>query len=145
MEEDSLLKKNIGEKINSKITGGIEGIVSGFFNIFLFIAKDIPRVGLQSILAAIFSILSYILRFMKLLFTKIIPFLLKYIGIPLFILGAILALIFFGGHIFFIVSLMVGVFLYVKGIYNLTINIPVQSKDIKPNTSNTSNSYKIGK
>lgn len=127
MEEDSLTS-NIG---------------ANFFNIFRGIVADVPKVGLQSILAGIFMIFSWIVKFMLFLFTKIIPFLLKYIGIPLFILGAILALIFFGGHMFFIIALMVGVFLYIKGIYTLTFNIPVQSKDITNSGNNSTNRYKV--
>lgn len=130
---------------SGKFVMGLKSIGRNIFDIFLGIVKDVPRVGLQSIMGGIFMIFSWIVKFMLFLFTKVIPFLLKYIGIPLFILGAILALIFFGGHMFFIVALMVGVFLYIKGIYNLTFNIPVQAKDMTPSSQNSSNSYKVGK
>jgi len=122
---------------------GLKSIGNNLMDIFIGIVKDVPRVGLQSILGGIFMIFSWIVKFMTFLFTQIIPFLLKYIGIPLFILGAILALIFFGGHMFFIVALMVGVFLYIKGIYNLTFNIPVQAKDMEPSGQSMTNTYKI--
>ena len=122
---------------------GLKSIGNNLMDIFIGIVKDVPRVGLQSILGGIFMIFSWIVKFMTFLFTQIIPFLLKYIGIPLFILGAILALIFFGGHMFFIVALMVGVFLYIKGIYNLTFNIPVQAKDMESSGQSMANTYKI--
>ena len=122
---------------------GLKSIGNNLMDIFIGIVKDVPRVGLQSILGGIFMIFSWIVKFMTFLFTQIIPFLLKYIGIPLFILGAILALIFFGGHMFFIVALMVGVYLYIKGIYNLTFNIPVQAKDMEPSGQSMTNTYKI--
>ena len=122
---------------------GLKSIGNNLMDIFIGIVKDVPRVGLQSILGGIFIIFSWIVKFMTFLFTQIIPFLLKYIGIPLFILGAILALIFFGGHMFFIVALMVGVYLYIKGIYNLTFNIPVQPKDMETSGQSMANTYKI--
>ena len=140
-EEDAIVAAEAG----SKFVEGLKSIGRNIFDIFIGIVKDVPRVGLQSILGGIFMIFSWIIKFMIFLFTKVIPFLLKYIGIPLFILGAILALIFFGGHMFFIVALMVGVYLYIKGIYNLTFNIPVQTKDVEPSGQNSSNSYKVGK
>jgi len=139
MDEDAVVAAQSG----GRFVEGLKSIGNNLMDIFIGIVKDVPRVGLQSILGGIFMIFSWIVKFMTFLFTQIIPFLLKYIGIPLFILGAILALIFFGGHMFFIVALMVGVYLYIKGIYNLTFNIPVQAKDMEPSGQNTSNTYKI--
>ena len=138
-EEDAIVAAQSG----GKFVNGLKSIGNNLMDIFIGIVKDVPLVGLKSILAGIFMIFSWIVKFMTFLFTQIIPFLLKYIGIPLFILGAILALIFFGGHMFFIVALMVGVFLYIKGIYNLTFNIPVQAKDMEPSGQNMANTYKI--
>ena len=141
MDEDAVVAAQSG----GKFVNGLKSIGNNLMDIFIGIVKDVPRVGLQSILGGIFMIFSWIVKFMTFLFTQIIPFLLKYIGIPLFILGAILALIFFGGHMFFIVALMVGVYLYIKGIYNLTFNIPVQAKDMEPSGQNITNTYKVGK
>lgn len=138
-EEDAVVAAQSG----GKFVNGLKSIGNNLMDIFIGIVKDVPLVGLKSILAGIFMIFSWIVKFMTFLFTQIIPFLLKYIGIPLFILGAILALIFFGGHMFFIVALMVGVFLYIKGIYNLTFNIPVQAKDMEPSGQSMANTYKI--
>ena len=141
MDEDAVVAAQSG----GRFVEGLKSIGNNLMDIFIGIVKDVPRVGLQSILGGIFMIFSWIVKFMTFLFTQIIPFLLKYIGIPLFILGAILALIFFGGHMFFIVALMVGVYLYIKGIYNLTFNIPVQAKDMEPSGQNITNTYKVGK
>ena len=138
-EEDAIVATQSG----GKFVNGLKSIGNNLMDIFIGIVKDVPLVGLKSILAGIFMIFSWIVKFMTFLFTQIIPFLLKYIGIPLFILGAILALIFFGGHMFFIVALMVGVFLYIKGIYNLTFNIPVQAKDMESSGQSMANTYKI--
>ena len=139
MDEDAIATAQSG----GKFVNGLKSIGNNLMDIFIGIVKDVSMVGLKSILAGIFMIFSWIIKFMTFLFTKIIPFLLKYIGIPLFILGAILALIFFGGHMFFIVVLMVGVYLYIKGIYNLTFNIPVQAKDMEPSDQSMANTYKI--
>ena len=139
MDEDAVAAAQSG----GRFIEGLKSIGNNLMDIIYGIAFDVPRVGLQSILAGIFMIFSWIVKFMTFLFTQIIPFLLKYIGIPLFILGAILALIFFGGHMFFIVALMVGVYLYIKGIYNLTFNIPVQPKDMETSGQSMANTYKI--
>lgn len=133
----------VAAQSSNRLRNGVSIILNNLIDIISGIVTDVPRVGLQSILSGIFMIFSWIIKFMTFLFTQIIPFLLKYIGIPLFILGAILALIFFGGHMFFIVALMVGVYLYIKGIYNLTFNIPVQSKDMEHSGKNRANTYKI--
>ena len=138
-EEDAV----VAAQSRGRFIEGLKSIGNNLMDIFIGIVKDVPRVGLQSILGGIFIIFSWIVKFMTFLFTQIIPFLLKYIGIPLFILGAILALIFFGGHMFFIVALMVGVYLYIKGIYNLTFNIPVQPKDMETSGQSMANTYKI--
>lgn len=139
MDEDAVVAAQSG----GRLVNVLKSIGNNLMDMIIGTIKDVSIVGLQSIVAAIFMIFSWIIKFMTFLFTKIIPFLLKYIGIPLFILGAILALIFFGGHMFFIVTLMVGVYLYIKGIYNLTFNIPVQAKDMDTVSQNTSNTYKI--
>lgn len=139
MDEDAVVAAQSG----GRLVNVLKSIGNNLMDMIIGTIKDVSIVGLQSIVAAIFMIFSWIIKFMTFLFTKIIPFLLKYIGIPLFILGAILALIFFGGHMFFIVALMVGVYLYIKGIYNLTFNIPVQAKDMDTVSQNTSNTYKI--
>lgn len=139
MSEEEVIAAQSG----GRFVQGLKSIGNNLMDIFNGIAFDVPRVGIQSILAGIFIIFSWIIKFMTFLFTQIIPFLLKYIGIPLFILGAILALIFFGGHMFFIVALMVGVYLYIKGIYNLTFNIPVQPKDMETSGQSMANTYKI--
>ena len=139
MNEDDVIAAQSG----GRFVQGLKSIGNNLMDIIYGIAFDVPKVGIQSILAGIFIIFSWIIKFMTFLFTQIIPFLLKYIGIPLFILGAILALIFFGGHMFFIVALMVGVYLYIKGIYNLTFNIPVQPKDMETSGQSMANTYKI--
>ena len=113
--------------IETESGGGAFSYLKKSFNI---IVGNILSAGLSSIFVVIFAVLQYIFKVLFLFLFEIVPFLVKYVGIPLFILGGIMALLFFGGHIFFTVSLIVGIFLYIKGIYTFTFNL---SKD---NTTN---------
>lgn len=72
--------------------------------------------GLSTIFGLIVMILEVVIRIIWFLFTVLIPYLVIYFGIPLFILGAILALVFTIGHVFFLIAFFVGVYLYMKGI-----------------------------
>ena len=131
--------------VDSKTTGGFGSALGDVIKNIMAIPSDIASGGIKSIVGLIFIVLKYIFKFLYILFRYIIPFLVKYIGIPLFILGIIMALLFFGGHLFFVVALMVGVFLYIKGLYKLTFNLPKQSKDMTSTTSsgNSGNDYKV--
>lgn len=131
MSEDSVQK-----------TGIIKDIGETFKNL-AGIPADIASAGVRSIISVIFMILKGIMKFLYVLFVYVVPILVKYIGIPLFILGMIMALLFFGGHLFFTVALMVGVFLYVKGLYKLTFNLPKQAKDMGDTSNSANNGYKV--
>jgi hypothetical protein len=122
---------------------GIIKDVSETFKNLAGIPGDIASGGIKSIISVIFMILKGIMSFLYILFVYVVPFLVKYIGIPLFILGILMALLFFGGHLFFTIALMVGVFLYVKGLYKLTINLPKQAKGIGNSITSTNNGYKV--
>ena len=83
--------------------------------------------GIVWVLKIVFAILSYIL------FT-IVPFLVQYIGIPLFILGIIMGIMFMGGHILFVILFIIGLAFYIKGLLNIKL---VNSKpDIANNLAN---------
>ena len=132
-EEDSIIEKE------SSSGGGFEYIKRAFG----IILGNIVGVGIPTIFVIIFGILKYVFIFIFFIIFTVVPFLVKYIGIPLFIVGAIMALLFFGGHLFFTITLVVGVFLYIKGIYKLTINLPKQAKDMDNNSGPTNSGYKI--
>ena len=125
-----------------KKTGFVSDIGETFKNL-AGIPADIASAGIRSIISVIFIILKGIMKFLYVLFVYVVPFLVKYIGIPLFILGMIMALLFFGGHLFFTIALMVGVFLYVKGLYKLTFNLPKQAKDMGNSSASAGNEYKV--
>lgn len=130
-EEDDIEK--------SSEQSGPFGLLSKGFGI---IVGNILGAGLPSIFVVIFAILKFVFQFIYFILVKVVPFLVKYVGIPLFILGAIMALLFFGGHIFFTVSFVVGVFLYIKGLYTLSFNLPKQAEHMK-NNNTTPSTYKI--
>ena len=44
-----------------------------------------------------------------------LPFVIQYIGIPLFVLGIILALAFAGGYIIFVIGFCIFMFFFIKG------------------------------
>jgi hypothetical protein len=67
--------------------------------------------GVFSFLPSVFSVIVMILKpifiILYYLLFKIVPFLVTYIGIPLFILGAILAVMFMGGHMLMIIVFII--------------------------------------
>jgi hypothetical protein len=92
--------------------------------------------GILSVIMFILRIIAYLLYY---IIVKIIPFLVMYIGIPTFILGAIMGLFFLGGHILFLVVFFAGLFLYLKNIYKVVYNLP---KNISNNNNNMSSNTK---
>jgi len=81
--------------------------------------------GVFAFLPTVFSVIVMILKpifiILYYLLFKIVPFLVTYIGIPLFILGAILAVMFMGGHMLMIIVFIGGMFLYIKGLFNIKL------------------------
>jgi len=125
-EGDEPPQDGIAEKTKKSVTGVLNGIFTG---------------GLSTLFGIILMILEVVFRILWFIFTIILPFMIKYIGIPLFILGAIMGLIFTVGHVFFLVAFFVGVFLYMRGIVKVafptgilggtSILTPSKSKDEK--------------
>ena len=70
-------------------------------------------------------------KILYVIFVDVIPFLVIYVGIPLFILGILLGLLFFGGHLVFLIVFFVGIYFYIRGAFDLKIK-PAS----KPSTSN---------
>lgn len=110
------------QKFKSTVVGGIKGIVTG---------------GLSTLFGLIIIILEVILRVLWFLFTVVIPYMVAYVGVPLFILGAILGLVFTVGHVFFLVAFFVGVYLYMRGIIRVAFpkkmfNLNVSSNSTPP-------------
>jgi hypothetical protein len=56
-----------------------------------------------------------IFKIMKWFYFTLIPFVLMYIGIPMFLLGVILAVSFAGGTILFIIVFFLVMFYFIKG------------------------------
>ena len=74
---------------------------------------------------SMFQIIKFIVEVIGLIlywiFVEIIPFLVIYVGIPLFILGILLGLLFFGGHLVFLIVFFVGIYFYIRGAFDLKI------------------------
>lgn len=94
-----------------KMTVGAAGSVV-FNGVFAFLPTVFS--GIVLVLKPIFMVLYYILF-------KIVPYFVTYVGIPLFILGAVMAVMFMGGHMLMIIVFIVGLFMYIKGLLNIKL------------------------
>lgn len=72
---------------------------------------------------------SALLRFVKWFYLTLIPFVIQYIGIPMFALGILLALAFTGGTVLFIIVFCIFMFYFIRG--TLLKTKPVQAIHIK--------------
>lgn len=101
--------------------------------------------GLGKIFGVIGFLIGLILKIIYLLLFKFVPFVVFYFGIPLFILGAIMAIIFMGGHVFFVLVFFIGMFVYFKRLMKFIYNLPKPANDNiskKNNNLNRNNIYK---
>lgn len=107
-------KKGFIKRVLNYTLGTIFGAISSLILNGIF--SGVPTVfsGIVWVLKIIFMVLYYILF-------KIVPFLIQYIGIPMFILGAILGIMFLGGHMLFVVLFILGMFFYIKGLFNVKL------------------------
>ena len=64
---------------------------------------------------AINSPFGRLIKFAQWFYLTLIPFILQYIGIPLFALGVLLALAFAGGTMLFIVIFCISIYIFIKG------------------------------
>jgi len=103
--------------------------------LFYGILGNLVAAGIPTMFSFIFATLKFVGYIMYWIFIKIVPFLVIYVGIPLFILGILLGLLFFGGHLVFLVVFFVGIYFYVRGAFSLRI----KSTNSSPSTA-TSNS-----
>jgi hypothetical protein len=56
-----------------------------------------------------------LIQFMRWFYLTFLPFVIQYIGIPLFVLGAILAVAFAGGTLIFIILFFIFMYFFIKG------------------------------
>jgi hypothetical protein len=89
--------------------------------LFYGILGNLVAAGIPTMFSVIFATLKFVGYILYWIFIKIVPFLVIYVGIPLFILGILLGLLFFGGHLVFLVVFFVGIYFYVRGAFNLRI------------------------
>lgn len=95
---------------------------------------DILAFGIPSMFKIIQWIVLTVWNVLYIIFVDIVPFLVIYAGIPLFILGILLGLLFFGGHLVFLIVFFVGIYFYIRGAFDLKIK-----PGGKPSTSNNTN------
>ena len=56
-----------------------------------------------------------LIQFMRWFYLTFLPFIIQYIGIPLFVLGVILAVAFAGGTLIFIILFFIFMYFFIKG------------------------------
>ena len=56
-----------------------------------------------------------IFAFIRWFYLTFLPFVLQYIGIPLFLLGVLLALAFAGGYLVFVIAFCIFMYFFIKG------------------------------
>ena len=108
------LKEGILQRIYDYTFGTVFGMISSLILNGLFSGLPTVFSGIVWVLKIIFMVLYYILF-------KIVPFLIQYVGIPMFILGAILGIMFLGGHMLFVVLFVVGMYFYIRGLFNVKL------------------------
>lgn len=118
------LKEGMVQIIYDKIFGTVFGIISSLTLNGLF-------AGLPTVFSAIVWVLKIIFMALYYILFKIVPFLIQYVGIPMFILGAILGIMFLGGHMLFVLLFIVGMYFYISGLFN----IKLVSKSPKTNSN----------
>ena len=64
---------------------------------------------------AVYGPIGYLLSFMKWFYLELIPFILQYIAIPLFVLGVLVALAFAGGTALFTIIFFIAIYFFIKG------------------------------
>ena len=109
----------------------IKGIRIGGSFIFEKFLGNIFGYLIPSLFTVIFAILKVVALILYYLFAKIVPFMVVYFGIPLFILGAMMALLFVGGHMFFLVAFFVGVYFYIRGVFNIKLQPTKLSAEVE--------------
>lgn len=108
------LKEGMLQRIYDYTFGGIFSIISSLTLNGLF-------AGLPTVFSAIVWVLKIIFMALYYILFKIVPFLIQYVGIPMFILGAILGIMFLGGHMLFVLLFIVGMYFYIRGLFNIKL------------------------
>ena len=67
------------------------------------------------LLKGISGVWGFVLKFIYWFYFEFVPFIVQYIGIPLFVLGILLAVAFAGGTLLFTILFFVFMFFFIKG------------------------------
>jgi len=101
--------------------------------LFYGILGNLVAAGIPTMFSVIFATLKFVGYILYWIFIKIVPFLVLYVGIPLFIMGILLGLLFFGGHLVFLIVFFVGIYFYVRGAFTLKIKQEPKQKTTSSN------------
>jgi hypothetical protein len=110
--------KNILTRTLSKGFNGVKFIFESILTVLSF--------GVFGVLGLIFFLLRVIWTFLMVFFFKVIPFIVVYLGAPMFIVGLIMGLFFLAGHMVFIVAFVIGLVYYVKNLTGVIYKLPTQ-------------------
>ena len=69
----------------------------------------------KTVLDIILNTGGILIQFMRWFYLTFLPFIIQYIGIPLFVLGVILAVAFAGGTLIFIILFFIFMYFFIKG------------------------------
>lgn len=130
-EESTIAKATDKAEELSKFIGIKDVLSRAFDGVFYGVLGNIFGFLIPSLFTVIFAILKGIALVLYYIFAKIVPFMVVYFGIPLFILGAMMALLFVGGHMFFLIAFFIGVFFYIKGVFNIKLKPPGLSAEVE--------------
>lgn len=124
--------KGVFQIIYDKLFGTIFGAINSVILNGIFAGLPTVFSGIVWVMKNIFIALYYILF-------EIVPFLIQYIGIPMFILGAILGIMFLGGHMLFVVLFIVGMYFYIRGLFNIKLVSKSPAQIVTNSVSNANN------
>ena len=80
-----------------------------------FAGNAFVKIGQAHIIDFIAFVCVEIYKFAKWFYLSFLPFIIQYIGIPLFVLGILLAVAFAGGTLLFTILFFVFMFFFIKG------------------------------
>ena len=116
--------------------GAAMGMINSLILNGLFAGLPTVFSGIVWVLKNIFIALYYVLF-------NIVPFLIQYVGIPMFILGTILGIMFLGGHMLFVILFIVGMYFYIRGLFNVKLVSKTSKVSVNTMPKENNNEFKL--
>lgn len=135
---------DLGDKqkkgIMSKIGSALKTAGKPFAKSIKYLAVNSYSFMTITIFGLIMTLLSVILDIVRILLFDVIPFLTMYIGLPLFIIGALFGLLFIGGQILFVGLLFIGTWMSIKYLFSNNYKFKfISTKSTKTNLNKKEN------